>query len=470
MTGNTYDLVIRGGTIVSAQGTFVADLAVADGRVAALGRGLGGGAEEIDASGRLVMPGGVDTHCHIEQLSGAGLMNADTFESATRSAAFGGTTTTVSFAAQHPGMRIADVMADYTERARRGALIDHAYHMIVADISGGNLADIARLVGEGHRSVKVFTTYDKVRLDDLSILKVLETAREGGALVCFHAENDGLIRWATERLLAAGDTAPRFHALSHPRLAEIEALERICRFAEATGQPVMLFHVSTREGVEIVRAARGRGAPVWAETCPHYLFMTEADLDRPGMEAAALLCSPPQRQTEDQEALWRGLALGDLQLVTSDHAPYRMDASGKFAHGEAPPFNRIANGMPGLELRLPLMFDAMVAGGRLGAEKFVELTATAPAALFGLAGKGRLDPGYDADVAIWNPDARRLLGENDLHDNVGYNPFAGREITGWPETVLSRGEVIVRGGALQARPGRGRRVVMECSPAMRPAN
>ncbi len=470
MTGKTHDLVIRGGTIVSAHGTCEADLAVKDGRVAALGRGLAEGREEIDARDRLVMPGGVDTHCHIEQLSGAGLMNADTFETATRSAAFGGTTTTVSFAAQHPGMRISDVMADYMACASRGAVIDHAYHMIVADISGDNLADIARLIGDGHRSIKVFTTYDKVRLDDLSILKVLETARGGGALVCFHAENDGLIRWATERLVASGHTAPRFHAQSHPRLAEIEALERICRFSEATGQPVMLFHVSTREGVGIVRAARGRGAPVWAETCPHYLFMTESDLDRPGMEAAALLCSPPQRQADDQEALWRGLALGDLQIVTSDHAPYRMDESGKFANGEAPPFNRIANGMPGLELRLPLMFDAMVTGGRLGAEKFVELTATAPAALFGLAGKGRLDPGCDADIVIWNPTTRRVLGDNDLHDNVGYNPFAGREITGWPETVLSRGDVVIRDGALQARPGRGQRVAMARSPAMTPAD
>ncbi|WP_244293904.1 dihydropyrimidinase [Pannonibacter carbonis] len=467
-TGTGFDLVIRGGEIVTAQARFSGDIAIRDGRIAALGSGLAQGRKEIDASGLLVMPGGVDTHCHIEQLSGAGIMNADTFETATRSAAFGGTTTTVSFAAQHPGMSLAKVMADYTVLADRGALIDHAYHIIVADISGTNLDELAALMRAGHRSAKIFTTYDKVRLDDLSILKVLDTARDNGALVCFHAENDGLIRWSVEKLLAAGLTAPRYHAPSHPRLAELEALERMCRFAEATGQPVMLFHISTREGVEIVRAARGRGAPVFAETCPHYLFMTEEVLDQPGMSGAAVMCSPPQRQPADQEALWAGLQRGDLQLVTSDHAPYRMDASGKFANGDAAPFNRIANGLPGLEVRLPLMFDAMVSKGRLGPEKFVEVTSTAPARLFGLTGKGRLDPGGDADVVLWDPAARRVFGTNDLHDNCGYNPFAGREVVGWPKTVIARGEVIVDEGQVVGTPGRGRRVVMDVSPAMRP--
>ncbi|SDU03243.1 dihydropyrimidinase [Stappia sp. ES.058] len=467
MTETAYDTVIRNGTVVTAGGRFEADVALSAGKVVALGRGLSRGRDEIDATGNLVLPGGVDTHCHIEQLSGAGVMNADTFETATRSAAFGGTTTTVSFAAQHPGMRISRVMADYAALAERGALIDHAYHMIVADTSGENLDDVARLIEAGHRSIKIFTTYDKVRLDDLSILNVLDVARAHGAMVCFHAENDGLIRWATTRLLDAGKTEPKYHAASHPRLAELEALERVCRFSEATGQPVVLFHVSTKEGVAIVRAARARGAPVFAETCPHYLLMTEDVLDRPGREAAAVMCSPPQRQADDQEALWQALALGDLQLVTSDHAPYRMDESGKFSNGEDAPFNRIANGMPGLELRLPLMFDAMVHGDRLGAEKFVEFTATAPARIFGLANKGHLSPGADADIAIWDPAARKTFADNDLHDNVGYNPFSGREVHGWPTTVLSRGETIVQDGDVLARPGRGKRIEMRRSPAMR---
>ncbi|BDA86476.1 dihydropyrimidinase [Aureimonas sp. SA4125] len=465
-----HDVLIEGGLVVTASQTMQADVAIREGRIEAVGSNLGAARTRIDARGKMVMPGGVDTHCHVEQISGAGLMNADTFESATRSALCGGTTSIVSFAAQHPGQRLRGVVDAYQALAAKGAMIDHAFHLIVSDIAGDNLArDLPELIGEGHRSIKIFTTYDKVRLADEAILDVLWTAKESGALVCFHAENDGLIRWMTRRLLDSGRTEARFHPLSHPRAAEIEALARMCVFAEFTGQPIMLFHVSTREGVEIVRAARARGVPVVAETCPHYLFMTGDQLNLAGQEAAGLMCSPPQRRRDDQDALWAGLEGGALQVVSSDHAPYRLDATGKFAHGAAAPFNRIANGMPGLELRLPLMFDAMVSGGRLGAQKFVALTATSPAEIFGLTGKGRIDVGADADIAVWDPDRKVTFGKDDLHDATGYNPFAGRTVTGWPETVLSRGEIVVSGGRCLATPGRGRRIVMARSQAMRPS-
>jgi dihydropyrimidinase len=464
-----HDVLITGGTVVTADETRSVDLAISAGRITAIGTDLGPARTVIDARGRLVMPGGVDTHCHVEQISGAGLMNADTFESATRSALHGGTTSIVSFAAQHPGRRLRSVVDDYQALAARGALIDHAFHVIVSDVSGENLShDLPALMAEGHRSFKIFTTYDKVRLADEAILDVLWAARSGGALVCFHAENDGLIRWMTRRLLESGRSAARFHPLSHPRAAEFEALGRICVFAEFTGQPVMLFHISTREGVEIVRSAQRRGVPVVAETCPHYLFMTGDLLNMPGQEAAGLMCSPPQRQTDDQAALWDGLASGVLQVVSSDHAPYRLDASGKFAHGPDAPFNRIANGMPGLELRLPLMFDAMVSKGHLGAQKFVELTATAPARLFGLTGKGLIEVGADADITIWNPERTVTFGQADLHDATGYNPFAGRTVTGWPETVLLRGDVALAGGDVLALPGRGKRIPMAISTTMQP--
>ena len=462
-----HDVLIEGGLVVTAAETRSVDVAIADGRIAAIGNGLGPATTIIDARGRLVMPGGVDTHCHVEQISGAGLMNADTFESATRSALHGGTTTIVSFAAQHPGKRLRQVVNDYQALAANGALIDYAFHVIVSDVSGENLArDLPDLMAEGHRSIKIFTTYDKVRLADEAILDVLWAARSNGALVCFHAENDGLIRWMTRRLLDSGRSAARFHPLSHPRAAEVEALNRMCVFAEFTGQPIMLFHISTREGVEIVHSAQKRGVPVVAETCPHYLFMTADQLNLPGQEAAGLMCSPPQRMQDDQSALWDGLAAGTLQVVSSDHAPYRLDASGKFAHGPEAAFNRIANGMPGLELRLPLMFDAMVSKGRLGAQKFVELTATAPAEIFGLTGKGRLQVGTDADIAIWNPERRVKFGANDLHDATGYNPYAGRTVTGWPETVLSRGEVMISNGLACGEAGRGKRIPMALSAAM----
>lgn len=455
MKDQHFDTIIRNGTVVHSDGTGITDIGIRDGKIAAIAQGLKAEAGvEIDADGLLVLPGGVDTHCHIEQVSGAGLLNADTFETATRSAAMGGTTTVVSFAAQHPGNRMGKVVADYAALARKGAMIDHAFHMIVSDTSGGNLAeDIPALIDAGHRSIKIFTTYDKVRQDDKSILDILELAQRRGALVCFHAENDGLIRHMTERLLAEGKTAPRYHAGSHPREAEIEAIARMCRFAEFTGARIMIFHVSTREGAQIIREARARGVRVEAETCPHYLFMTVDILEREN--PARFMCSPPQRSVDDQEALWEAIEDGTITLITSDHAPYRMDETGKFAHGVDAPFNRIANGMPGLETRLPLMFNAMVNERRMSVEHFVELTATAPARAFGLQNKGQIAPGYDADLALWDIRRAQTYGANDLHDNVGYNPFEGVEVLGMPVTVLSRGSVIVSDRRLQGVAGQG---------------
>lgn len=459
------DLIVAGGTVVGPDGRDRADVVIRGGRVVMLGDATGLPGQRIDASGHLVMPGGVDSHCHIEQLSGAGLMNADTFETATRSALRGGTTTTVSFAAQHPGMRLADVVADYAARAARGAMGDYAFHIILSDTSGPNLTkDLPALLAAGHRSVKIFTVYDKVRVADEAILDILHTVRQGGGIVCVHAENDGMIRWMMRKLTEAGQTAPRFHAQAHPRLAEVEALSRICHFAEFIGQPVMLFHISCAEGLAVVRAARARGAPVVAETCPHYLFQTVDVLARP--DAAGFLCSPPQRLAADQAALWGGLETGDLSVVTSDHAPYRLDASGKFAHGSDAPFPKLANGQPGLEMRLPLMFDAMVTRGRLGPERFVDLMATAPARIFGLTGKGRIAPGMDADIVLWNPTRQVTLG--DTLDGAGYNPWAGQKVTGWPETVIRRGDIVVQDNRVVARAGSGRRVVMANSTAMAP--
>lgn len=461
MKNSEFDTIIRGGTAVTAQGTEKVDVGIAAGKITAIKPNLSGQATtEIDATGLLVLPGGVDTHCHIEQISGAGLMNADTFETATRSAAFGGTTTVVSFAAQHPGHKMRQVVADYAGLAEKGAVIDYAFHMIVADISDGNLSDdIPKLIAEGHRSIKIFTTYDKVRQDDKSILDILDVANRAGALVCFHAENDGLIRNMTEKLLAAGKTAPKYHAASHPREAEIEAIERMCRFAEFTGAQIMIFHVSTREGAEIVRQAQARGVKVLSETCPHYLFMTVDILERDN--PARFMCSPPQRTTDDQQALWDAIADGTIGLVTSDHAPYRMDSSGKYAHGADAPFNRIANGMPGLETRLPLMFNAMVSEGRMGLETFVALTATFPAQAVGLANKGKIAEGFDADIAIWDPGMSRTYEADDLHDNVRYNPFEGTTIKGAPIIVLSRGRTIVQEGSLCVQPGTGKWLRMD---------
>ncbi len=465
-----YDCVIRGGRVVTAIDDYLADIAVRGGKICAIGESLGKGEIEIDARGRLVLPGGVDSHCHIEQLSAAGIMNADTFESATISAAFGGTTTVIPFAAQHVGMRLRTVVDDYAALARKGAVVDYTFHMIVAGPTGKTLQeDIPALVAEGHSSIKLFMTYDRLKVDDEQLLDILSAARTAGAFVCVHAENHGMIAWTSRRLLEAGKTAPKFHAQSHPRGSEAEAINRLIACAELVDQPVMVFHVSTAEGVAVIRAARGRGVKVFAETCPQYLFLTAQDLDKPGVEGAKWMCSPPPREERDQQALWQALALGDLQVVSSDHAPYAFDQSGKLRAGPNPSFKQIPNGLPGLEVRLPLMFDAMVSRGRLGLQKFVELTATAPAKIYNLhPRKGSIVIGGDADLVLWDPNAEVVLRDEAMHGRAGYTPYAGRRVKGWPATVLRRGEVIIDNGSLKAAPGSGQFLPRSGGEAARP--
>jgi dihydropyrimidinase len=449
------DLVIRGGRVVTPDGVIEGDVAVAGQRIVSVGAAVGTAKSELAAFGRYIMPGGVDTHAHIEQMSGMGQWNADTFETATRSAAMGGTTSVISFAAQNTGQTLADTVADYGARARRGAMIDHAFHITITDTQApGFKDDLATLIAAGHRSLKVFTTYN-IQLSDAEILSIFSLARQHGAMVCVHAENDAIIAQAKAALIDTGHTAPRDHARARPRMAEIEAIERICRFAEYLDQPVMIFHVSTAEGAAAVRAAQARGAPVWAETCPHYLLMTEDALDRPGIEGAKWMCSPPQRTTADQAALWDALNDQTLALVSSDHAPYRFDETGKLSAGPDAPFHQIANGLPGLETRLPLMFDAMVSRGGAGPEAFARITATQPAQLYGLTRKGAIAPGMDADLVIWDPALHHRYGANDLHDNVGYNPWEGHDVTGWPTHVFLRGTPIVQDGQFLGQPGQG---------------
>ncbi|RVA17061.1 dihydropyrimidinase, partial [Mesorhizobium sp. M7D.F.Ca.US.004.03.1.1] len=400
------------------------------------------------ASDLLVLPGVVDPHVHIEQVSANGILNADTWESGTIAAAFGGTTTVIAFAAQHVGMNLSKVVEDYSLLASKGAVVDYCFHMILADPTEEALSvDLPKLIHQGHSSIKLFMTYDLLRVSDEAILDVLLVAKETGASVCFHAENGGMISWLSKRLLAAGFSQPVYHPLSHPRLAEADAIDRLVKLSALVDQPIIILHVSTREGAAIIRRARGENLKVFGETCPQYLFMTAGDLQKPGLEAAKWMCSPPQRSADDQEELWNALDRGDLQLVSSDHAPYRFDTSGKLRNGDKSNFKEIANGMPGIEVRLPLLFDAMVSKGKLGLEKFVELTSTAPAKLFNLhPRKGSIAVGADADIVLWDADKRVTLTDEGVHDNTGYTPYAGRELKGWPQTVIRRGQVIVDQG------------------------
>ena len=367
-------------------------------------------------------------------------------------------------------MNLQTVVGDYMALAKKGAVIDYTFHLIIADPTDVTLKEhVPALVAQGHSTLKVFMTYDLLNVGDEKLLDILLAARQNKALVCVHAENHGMVSWMGKRLVEKGYLAPKYHTISHPRGCEAEAFNRLITFGELIDQPIMIFHVSTAEGVATIRAARGRGLKVFAETCPQYLFMTGKDVDKPGIEGAKWMCSPPPRTEADQEAIWQGLGLGDLQVVSSDHAPYAFDETGKLMAGPNPTFKQIANGMPGIEARLPVLFDAMVSKGRLGLQKFVEVTATAPAKIYNLhPRKGSIAIGADADIVVWDPKRQVTLADSMMHDGARYTPYAGRTVTGWPATVMRRGEVIVSDGKLTAKPGSGAWLPRAGGPAAAP--
>jgi dihydropyrimidinase len=452
-----FDLTVRGGRISTATETFTADIGVRGGVIAAIALGLPAGLRDIDATGRWVLPGGIDSHCHVEQLSGMGVMCADDFHSATVSAAFGGTTTIIPFAAQHRGMAIPKVLADYAALAREKAVIDYGFHLILANPDDRALKqDLPQAIRDGITSLKVYMTYDRLKLDDYQLLDVLELAGEEGALVMIHAENHDMIRWIARRLLDAGRVAPKYHRVAHDPLAETEATQRAIALSRLIDVPALIVHVAGAETVQVLRDARALGASVHAESCPQYLFLTADDLDKPGLEGAKFCCSPPPRDAASQQAVWDGFKDGTLSVYSSDHAPYRYDQSGKLPHGDATTFKDMANGVPGIELRMPLLFSEGVMGGRITIEEFVALTATNHARLYGLLPrKGTIAVGADADIALWNPGREVQVSTAMLHDNVGYTPYEGRTVRGWPEVVVSRGRVIVEDGRMHAERGSG---------------
>jgi len=453
------DLAVRGGTVATAADVVKADVGIRDGRIVALASSLPGARREIDASGLLVLPGGVDAHCHLAQPSYGGVVCADDFESGTISALCGGTTTVMPFATQGQGDRLRDVVADYHARADGKAAGDYAFHLILTDPTPQALGqDLPALVRDGYTSFKLFMTYDGFRLHDSKILEIMDVSREHGALVMVHAENHDCVAFLADRLVREGHTAPKYHAHSRPQAVEREASHRAISLAEVAGAAVFLVHVSAGQAVEQISWARARGLPVYGETCPQYLFLDADDLDRPGFEGAKFMCSPPPRDRANPETLWRALADDVLQVVSSDHSPSRFDGrDGKRAHGEDAPFTRIANGVPGLETRLPLLFSAGVHGGRFDICRFVALTATNPAKMYGLyPRKGTIAVGSDADLVLWDAKRKVTLANALLHHNVDYTPYEGHEVTGYPVMTLLRGETVWDDGRVLAEPGRGR--------------
>lgn len=452
-----FDLTIRGGRVATAGSLVACDLGIRDGRIVAIADRLAPGRRDIDATGRLVLPGGVDGHCHFDQPTGDGSRMADDFLSGTRSALFGGTTTIIPFAAQIRGHSLRAAVDDYHARASGKAIVDYAFHLIVTDPTPDVLErELPALIAEGYTSFKIYMTYDDLKLSDRQILDVLSVARDHGAMVMVHAENADCIAWLTDRLEAEGKTAPLFHAASRPKVIEREATHRAISFSELVDVPILVVHVSGADAMEEIRRAQARGLSLYAETCPQYLFLSTDDLDAPGFEGAKCICSPPPREAANQEAIWAGVADGVFDVVSSDHAPFRWDdPAGKKLKGEDASFRWVPNGIPGVETRLPLLFSGVV-DGRLDLDRFVELTATNPARMYGLyPRKGVIAVGSDADVVLWNADAPRTITNGDLHHDCDYTPYEGIEVPAWPETVISRGEVVAAKGELLGAAGRG---------------
>lgn len=452
---SAFDLVIRGGTIVTDSDMIEADLGITGERIAALGIGLAG-QRTIDAAGLLVLPGGVDSHCHIEQLQAGGGADEESWTTGSTAALAGGTTTVVSFSTQFKGGGLLEPLAEYRRRAGL-AMVDYAFHQIITDPTETVLRDeLPQVVASGVRSLKVFLTYDPLRLDDRQYMRVLAAARRHGALVTVHCENYDAIGLRSQALLAAGLTAPRYHAWSRPPVVEREATYRAIALAELMDQPIQVFHVSSPEVAAEIARAQARGLKLWAETCPQYFVLSAADMDRPGFEGAKFMCSPAPRGPAEQALLWDDVRRRTIHNVSSDHSGWSYEGPhGKRVKGEAP-FPDIPNGVPGLAARLPVLFHEGVTKGRISVPDFVRLTATAPAQLFGLRRKGSLLPGYDADIVLWDPNRQVTLTNATMQHAIDYTPYEGMQVTGWPRAVLRRGSLVMQDDRVEADPGSGR--------------
>jgi dihydropyrimidinase len=448
----SFDLVVRNGRLVDAGLVRDGDLGIAGGRITASGPDLATGKTELDAGGRFVMPGGVDSHVHLGQMSSKGDITADDFWTGSRSAAFGGTTTVVPFAAQHRGQSIREVVDDALLRAREQMTVDYGMHVIITDFDASATDDFAYAAGLGIAAIKIYLTYDRLKMVGSAALEVMAAARDAGLPVMVHAEADSLVAWGRDRQVEAGEFGAVSHTVSHSRAAEWSGVAEAISLAETVGATVYLAHISTPEAIGLADTARARGVDVIAETCPHYLLLDESSLDAPMESAAPFLCSPPLRRGAERAGLINQLGSG-IDLVTSDHSPYTLEQ--KLPRGPETAFTEAANGLPGIELRLALLYTAAIAGGPLEMADFVDLVSTNPARVCGMhPRKGSLQVGADADLVVWD-EAPFTVRWSDLHDNVGYTPYEGMELNGRTHAVVSAGEVLVLDGTDGIRPGRG---------------
>ena len=449
--------LITNGLVVTAEGSTAADVLIEDETIAAIGSDLGATApaadETIDAAGRYVIPGGIDVHTHME-LPFGGTFAKDTFETGTRAAAFGGTTTIVDFAVQSRGRSLREGLDAWHAKAEGNAVADYGFHMIMSDVNDDNLAEMDQLVAEGVPDFKLFTAYPGVFYsDDGAIFRAMQRTAKNGGLIMMHAENGMAIDVVAAGEVAAGHTDPYFHGVARYPIFEGEATNRVIRLAEAAGVPVYIVHLSARDALDEVRAARDRGAMTFAETCPQYLFLSLDDMKH-GFEGAKFVCSPPLRPADHHDELWRGLLKDDLQLVATDHCPFDFHGQKDLGKGD---FRKIPNGLPGVEDRVDLLHDGGVVGGRISRERWVEIISSAPAKLFGMyPQKGAIAVGSDADIVVYDPNAKRTISAKTHHMDVDYSCYEGRSVQGRADIVLSRGSVIVRDGEFSGRKGHGR--------------
>ncbi len=448
-------LVIQNGTLVTALHTWKADILVADGKIKEIAPQLPKTAADraIDATGMLIFPGGVDVHTHMDMPFG-GTTSSDDFETGTRAAAYGGTTTIVDFAIQAKGTKMRDALDTWWKKAEGKVCIDYGLHMIVTDLGNSGLEDMDDLVREGVASFKLFMAYPNVLMvDDATIFRALGQTAKNGALICMHAENGGAIDVIVQKALAEGKTAPIQHALTRPVRAEAEAVNRAIALSEMAGAPVYIVHLSSEDALNQVREARDRGLPAFAETCPQYLLLSIEELERPNFEGAKYVFTPPLRERHHLEKLWGGLKHDHLQVVSTDHCPFCFADQKVLGKDD---FTKIPNGGPGVENRLQLIWNYGVNTGKISQNRFVELVSTTPARLFGMyPRKGALQPGSDADIVIWDPEAEHTISAQTHHMRVDYSMFEGFKVKGNARQVISKGEVVVENGKFQGKAGRG---------------